>query len=136
MALTELQRIPTTGARAVEPILVDGLQLLAIPQLARDMPGRPAGMNGGDSDIELLLFRRVDERYEPFGTLPAPGGEDAEFFTIDEQAFLAVASIRHGCGPYDYRTESRIYRWQDGSFTPYQSVGTVCGEAVEALEHR
>ncbi len=38
-ALTEMQRIPTSGARAVEAFTVDGLELLAIPQLARDVPG-------------------------------------------------------------------------------------------------
>ena len=79
--LTELQRIPTSGARAVETFAVGGHELLAVPQLAVDVPGEPPAMNGGDSDTELLLLRRIDERFVPFGALPAPGGEDAEFFT-------------------------------------------------------
>ena len=39
VTLTEIQRIPTSGARAVEPVQVAGYDLLAIPQLARDLPG-------------------------------------------------------------------------------------------------
>ena len=42
-ALTEMQRIPTSGARAVTTFTVAGRQLLAIPQLARDAPGSPPG---------------------------------------------------------------------------------------------
>ena len=49
--LREVQRIPTSGARAAETLTVDGLTLVAIPQLAIDLPG-PAAMNGGDSDTQ------------------------------------------------------------------------------------
>jgi len=123
-ALTEMQRIPTSGARAVEAFTVAGLELLAIPQLARDMPGGPPGMNGGDSDTELLLLRLSGGRFEPWSTLPAPGGEDAEFFTIGERSFLAIASIRTGSGPYEFATESRIFAWDRDQFVPFQSVAT------------
>ncbi len=123
-ALTEMQRIPTSGARAVEAFTVAGLDLLAIPQLARDMPGGAPGMNGGDSDTELLLLRCSDGRFEPWSTLPAPGGEDAEFFTIGERSFLAIASIRTGSGPYEFATESRIFAWDRDRFVPFQSVTT------------
>src|ERR1700733_4376225 len=109
--LTEVQRIATTGARAVEPVSVAGLDLLAVPQLAKDVPGTPPGMNGGDSDTELLLLRRAGGQYEPWGALPAPGGEDAEFFPIGYRSFLAVASIRTGAGPYDFNATSRIFEW-------------------------
>jgi hypothetical protein len=122
VTLTEVQRIPTSGARAVEPVRVAGHDLLAIPQLARDVPGEPPGMNGGDSDTELLLLSRTGDRFELWGTLPAPGGEDAEFFTIGDRAFLAVASIRTGAGPYDYETTSRIFEWRDDGFAPFQDV--------------
>ena len=124
VALAEIQRIPTSGARAVAPFTVEGLDLLAIPQMARDVPGTDAGMNAGDSDTELLLLRRVDGRYAPFATLPGPGGEDAEFFVIGTRSFLAVASIRSGSGPYRYDTESRIFEWRDGRFVLFQSVPT------------
>lgn len=124
VSLRELQRIPTSGARAVEPFHVDGIELVAIPQLARDVPGQAAGMNVGDSDTDLLLLRRVGGRYEPYSALPAPGGEDAEFFTIGDRAFLAVASIRSGSGPYVLATPSRIFEWTGGRFVPFQSIET------------
>lgn len=117
-----LQRLPASGARAVEPFTVDDLDLLAVPQLAVDAPGTPAGMNGGDSTTELILFRRAGDGYEPWSSLAAPGGEDAEFFTVGDRRFLAVASIRTGAGPYEYETDSRIYEWLDGKFIPGQSV--------------
>ena len=117
-----MQRLPASGARAVEAFTVDDLDLLAVPQLAVDAPGTPAGMNGGDSDTELLLFRRTAAGYEHWSSLPAPGGEDAEFFTIGNRHFLAVASIRTGAGPYDYETESRIYEWRTGKFLPGQFI--------------
>ena len=63
VTLTEVQRIPTWGARAVEPVRVGGHDLLAIPQLAKDIPGGPPGMNGGDSDTDLLLLNRAGGRF-------------------------------------------------------------------------
>ncbi|UQX86949.1 hypothetical protein M6D93_11595 [Jatrophihabitans telluris] len=122
LTLTELQRIPTSGARAVMPFCVGGLQLLAIPQFATDVPHGKPGMHGGDSATNLLLLQRVDDRFVPWSELPAPGGEDAEFFTIGDQAFLAVASIRTGAGPYTFATESHIYRWSGEGFELFQTV--------------
>jgi hypothetical protein len=124
MTLAETQRIPTSGARAVEAFTIDDRQLLAIPQLAYDVPGTPAGMNAGDSDTELLLLERQGDEYVPFATLPAPGGEDAEFFTIADRSFLAVACIRTGSGPYEYFTESFIYEWNGTAFELFQAVPT------------
>src|ERR1700691_2899996 len=73
VTLTEVQRIPTSGARAVELVHVGGRELLAVPQLARDIPGGSPGMNGGDSDTDLLLLDRAGGRLEPWATLAAPG---------------------------------------------------------------
>lgn len=122
--LTEVQRIPTSGARAAEPVPVAGFDLLAVPQLARDIPGRPPGMNGGDSDTDLLVLRRHDGQYVPWAALPAPGGEDAEFFNIGGRWFLAVACMRTGSGPYDFHATSRIHEWRGGRFVPFQDVPT------------
>ncbi len=124
VTLTEVQRYPTCGARAVEPVHVAGHELLAVPQLARDIPGRSPGMNGGDSDADLLLLNRAGGRLEPWATLPAPGGEDAEFFTIGDRAFLAVASIRTGAGPYQFAATSTIFEWRADGFACFQEVPT------------
>jgi hypothetical protein len=53
------------GARAVEPIAVDGMEGLAIPQLAYDVAGQEPSMHGGDSTTELLLLRRDEGRFTP-----------------------------------------------------------------------
>ena len=124
VTLTEVQRIPTWGARAAEPLRVGSHDLLAIPQLAKDIPGGPPGMNGGDSDTDLLLLNRAGGRFWTWATLPAPGGEDAEFFTIGDRSFLAVASIRTGAGPYEFAARSTIFEWRDGTFAPFQEVPT------------
>lgn len=124
VTLTEVQRIPTSGARAVEPVRVGDHDLLAIPQLAKDIPGAPPGMNGGDSDAGLLLLSLAGGRFEPWATLPAPGGEDAEFFRVGDRSFLAVASIRTGAGPYEFAATSTIFEWRDGGFEPFQEVPT------------
>ncbi|MDT4959862.1 MAG: hypothetical protein QOD31_3661 [Pseudonocardiales bacterium] len=124
VSLVEKQRISTSGARAVAPFTVGGHQLLAIAQLALDIPGQEPSMNGGDSDTSLLLLQRTKGRYVPWSTLPAPGGEDAEFFTIRGRSFLAVASIRSGRGPYDFTTDSAIFEWDGTGFVLFQSVQT------------
>ncbi|MFE4668076.1 hypothetical protein ACFRI7_33980 [Streptomyces sp. NPDC056716] len=119
--LIPLQDIPASGARAAHSLRVGELELLAIPQLAYDVPGTPAHINGGDSGTELLLLRREGDRFTPWGTLPAPGGEDAESFTIGDRTFLAVAGIRTGAGPYDYQVPSVVHEWTGSGFTPFQS---------------
>ena len=124
VTLTERQRIPTSGARAVEPFEIDGEHYLAIAQLALDVAGQDPDMNGGDSDTDVLLLRRGGDGFVSWSTLKAPGGEDAEYFTIDGRSFLAVASIRTGRGPYDFATESQIFAWDAGRFTPFQAIGT------------
>ncbi|HEY6492569.1 MAG TPA: hypothetical protein VIZ43_04795 [Trebonia sp.] len=119
--LSEVGRIPASGARTVTPFEIDGLTLLAIPQLAYDIPGAPASMNGGDAGTELLLLQSIDAGYRRFQALPVPGGEDAEFFRIGDRAFLATASVRSGTGPYDFATASRVFEWDGGRFEPFQS---------------
>jgi hypothetical protein len=122
--LSELQRIRTSGARAVESFRADGLDMIAVPQLAVDVDGTEAGMNAGDSDTDMLVFVRRDGVFVEHSTFPAPGGEDAEFFTIDGRSFLAAASIRRGAGPYEYTVDSTIHEWIDGAFVPFQAIET------------
>ncbi len=117
-------RISTSGARGVTPFVIAGQRYLAIPQLAMDAQDTPGGMNGGDSTTDLLVMRRDRHGYALHQRIAAPGGEDAEFFTIGEDAFLAAASIRSGRGPYEYATDSVIHRWDGEKFEPYQSIST------------
>lgn len=127
-AITEVQRIATSGARAVEFFRLDGMEILAVPQLAYDVPGHEPGMNGGDSSTTLLLLRRKGNAFEPWAELDAPGGEDAEYFTIGERSFLAVATVRTGSGPYCYSADSTIFEWNGITFEPFQRVATVAAK--------
>src|SRR5260370_11202652 len=107
--LAEHQRLATSGARAVLAFHTDGDLRLAIPQLAVDIPGTPAYMNGGDSNIDMLLYRWSGGRFIEDGRLPVPGGEDAVYFQIGGVEFLATATIRTGSGPYGPNAASIIY---------------------------
>src|SRR5258707_13856418 len=85
--LAEHQRLATSGARAVLAFHTDGQLRLAIPQLAVDIAGKPPYMNGGDSNIDMLLYRWSGARFIEDGRLPVPGGEGAGFFQIGSIEF-------------------------------------------------
>ncbi|NML45331.1 hypothetical protein HHL11_16375 [Ramlibacter sp. G-1-2-2] len=123
-----IQTLDTSGARAVETFVVDGERYLVVPQLAVDVPGQPAAMTLGNSDIEALVFRWEQSAFTPCGTLPVPGGEDAEFFTLGGRKFLATASLRTGKDPYSLRTDSTIFEWSEGRWAPFQSMPTVAAK--------
>jgi hypothetical protein len=121
MLLTEHQRLPTFGARAVAPFTVSGVQYLAVPQLARDMPDTPAHMNGGDSDTGAPIYRWSEGHFVEDSTLPLSGGEDIAFFKIGGQAFLVAAGVRTGHGPYDYNIDQVLYQRIGSDWKPVQT---------------
>jgi hypothetical protein len=132
--LLEHQRLETSGARAVLPFtLADGCYL-AVPELAHDQPGAPRGMNGGTSDVDMPIYRWRDGHFVADGSLPVPGGEDAEFFRIGDDEFLATASIRRGHGPYDLNVESVIFRREGGSWAQFQSFPTFAAKQWHFFE--
>src|SRR3984957_16818369 len=122
--LTEHQRLATSGARAVLPFHVGGQLRLAVPQLAVDIPGTPAYMNGGDSNIDMLLYRWSGGRFVEDGRLPVPGGEGAGYFQIGGVELLAAASIRTGSGPYDLNAGSILYRRVGVGWEAFQTFHT------------
>ncbi len=122
IALREIQRLPTSAARAVEPLTIHGVQYLAVAQLSVDIPGTAPGMGAGDSDVDLWVYRWEATGFTEFQRLPVPGGEDAEFFTLDGRHFLATASLRSGHGPYDMSPPSVIYEFVNGRFELFQQI--------------
>jgi len=122
MMLTEHQRLPTSGARGVAFYTLGGVSYLAIPQLARDIPGTPPHMNGGDSDVEAQIYRWDGGRFVKDDELPLSGGEDIEYFTMDDTAYLATASVRAGHGPYEYNVDQRIYHRVGDNWVAVQSI--------------
>ena len=119
-----IQSLATNGARAAETFVHDGRRYLVIPQLAKDVPGQPAKMTVGDSNVDALVYSWVNGQFVADGTLPVPGGEDAEYFRIGQREFLATASLRTGTGPYDLNCHSVIFELTQGRFTPVQSFPT------------
>jgi hypothetical protein len=116
--------LDTSGARGVAPFELDGKVSLAIPQLAQDIDGQLAHMNGGDSDVSLIVYRHGPDGFAEYQRLPVSGGEDAEFFRIGNRAFLATASIRSGRGPYSFNVDSTVFEWREGRFERFQSIPT------------
>lgn len=119
-----IQSLETNGARAVETFVHEGKRFLVIPQLAKDVPGQPAKMTGGDSDVDALVYVWLDGRFVDHGSVPVPGGEDAEYFRIDDREFLATATLRVGSGPYDLNCSSTIFELVHGRFESFQSFPT------------
>lgn len=125
-----VQSLQTSGARAVAIGSIQGERLLAVPQLAQDIPGGAAGINLGDSDAPLLVYK-ADETgaFQRLQNLPVPGGEDAEFFSIGDRSFLATASIRSGKGPYKMEgMVSTIFEWDGQQFVQFQQIPTVAAK--------
>jgi hypothetical protein len=127
--LQEVQRLPTSGARAVAPFVCDGHTYLAVPQLARDIEGQRPSMMLGDSDTDMPIYRWESNgpqggRFVEHQRLAVPGGEDAEFFEIGARRFLATASLRSGAGPYRMDPGSTLFEWKDGRFEPFQTFAT------------
>ncbi len=143
--LQEVQRLPTSGARAAVPFELDGQLYLAIPQLAQDIAGDPPDMNGGTSDLDSLIYRWEPSR-EPAGAtagggafaeyqrIPSHGGESIAFFSLDGRSFLAMAQIRSGTRPdFDYRPASMLYAWDGSRFVPVQGFPTFAAKHVHAF---
>lgn len=119
-----VQTLDTTGARAAECFLHQGSRYLVVPQLAEDVPGQPALMTVGNSDVDAPVYRWEAGQFHPLLTLPVPGGEDAEYFCIGERAFLATASLRTGAGPYNLNAHSLIFEIRNGKYEVFQSIPT------------
>ena len=118
------QRLPTSGARTAQPFRLDGDLYLAVPQLAVDSGQSVANMNGGDSDIDMIVYRWTDGRFVEHERLAVSGGEDALVFAVGGETLLATASVRSGGGPYDLNTPSHIFRRAAGVWRPFQDIDT------------
>ena len=127
VALELTQSLITTGARAAAVFMLQACFWVAIPQLAKDIPGASPNMNGGDHDTSLLLYRNNPKtnQLEEFQQLNVPGGEDAEFFTIRDRHFLATASVGSGKGENtSFEVESCIFEWNGHEMEKFQCIPT------------
>lgn len=109
----------------MEPFRIDGRMYLAVPQLAEDIAADPPNMNGGNSDVDTIVFVRGEAGWEEHQRLPSHGGESACFFQIEMRSFLVIAQIRSGTNPdFDYEPSSVLYSWEGGRFVPTQAFST------------
>ena len=131
--LSQHQRLPTSGARAVLAFGEGADLRLAVPQLAIDVAGQLPSMNGGDSDTDMLLFRWAGGRFVADAGLRVPGGEDAAMFRIGDDVFLATASVRTGRGPYDLNAASTVFRRAGQGWVPFQSFDTFAAKQWHAF---
>lgn len=122
--LEEAQRLPFSGARDVTLFEMEGRQYLAIPQLAEDIPDTEANMNGGNSDVDSVVFEWRHGRFEEFQRIPSHGGEDIEFLTLEGQPYLAVCGVRSGSGPYNANSYATLYGFDGSRFYPVQNIAT------------
>lgn len=133
LQLKEVQRLGTSGARAVEPFRMGEDVYVAIPQLAEDIPSQPANMDGGDSDVATVVFRWESGKLVEFQRIPSHGSEDAEFFTIGDRMFLAICGVRMGRGPYNPNTYAMVYEFDGRHFFPVQQLATFAAKQVRAF---
>ena len=136
VTLTEVQRIPTWGARAVEPVQAGGRDLLAIPQLAKDVPGGPPGMNGGDSDTELLLLNRAAGPLRALGGAAGAGRRGRGVLHHRRPLVPGRREHQDRRGPLRVRHHLDDLRVAGRRVRPVPGGADVRGQAVEALAGR
>ncbi|KIM98342.1 hypothetical protein OIDMADRAFT_146946 [Oidiodendron maius Zn] len=127
VALELTQQLLTNCARAAAVVLLQACYYVAIPQCSRDVTGGTVGINNGDSDAPLLLYRanQGTSNFEEFQRLNVTGGEGAEFFTIHNRVFLATTSLRSGNYPsYNYNVDSCIFEWSGDEMIQFQCIPT------------
>lgn len=123
--LNPIQYFNTTGARELTPFTLNDEHYLAVAQLAADIPNTSANMNGGDADVDVVILKKINEKYVEHQRIPGHGNEGATFFTMGKDSFLAIASIQSGPhAPFNQHTYSMLYRWDGHYFYPIQQFYT------------
>lgn len=119
--LTIHQELDTSGAREILPFIIDKQHYLGIAQLAKDIPNTPAQMDGGNSDVDVIIMKEEQGKFVPYQRIPSHGNEGLNFFHLDGKPFLIVASIRTGAkAPYNLHAYSILYQWDGKYFYPVQ----------------
>ncbi|SDG03551.1 EPTP domain-containing protein [Lentzea fradiae] len=119
------QHLATSGARAAHLFHTSRGLHLVVPQLAEDVPGRAPDMNGGNADVDAIVYRWENEQFVEVNRLPSPSGEDALTFHSGGKHYLAFANLRTGQGPYETDVHSLIYREdEDGEWIVDETLPT------------
>ena len=112
--LVPFQSIPTQGAYDWEYFTLNGQSYLAV-----------ANYQNGSSNVinsQIFKFDAMSNSFLLFQSIPTVGATDWEFFTIDNQSYLAVANSNNGSS----RTvNSFIYRFSGTQFVLFQTIPTL-----------
>lgn len=124
----------TTGARHITPFKISGARYLAVAQLSEDRPNTRPNMNGGNSNVPVLIFKENHHHFKIYQQIPSHGNESTAFFRIGQRQFLAVASIRSGTQPpYKMYTDSALYEWREDKFKLIQRFPGLATKGVTAF---
>jgi hypothetical protein len=119
--LTPYEYIDTTGARELTPFTINNEHFIAVAQLAKDIPDTPPNMNGGDADVDVLIYKINHGKHVIYQRIPGHGNESSAFFTMGNDSYLAIASVNSGPkAPFNQYTYSMLYKWDGQFFYPIQ----------------
>ena len=107
-----------------------------LPNWRGTFPVAPAQMNGGDSNVDALVYRWKEGGFVEHQRLCVAGGEDVEFFKIADRAFLATASLLTGADPYALKAHSMLFEFGQWTIRTLPELSHLCRQTVEALRDR
>lgn len=123
--LTPIQYLDTSGAYELTPFTINDETYIAVAQAAQDIDRSPAQLSGGNSDVDVIIYKNRNEQFFAYQRIPGHGNEGATFFTIGTNAYLVIASNKSGPhAPFNYQTYSMLYRWDGQYFYPVQQFFT------------
>lgn len=131
MKLEPHTTLPTSGARCVCLFTINNEIYVALPQLAEDIDGAVANMNGGNSETHASIYQWKNDDFRLFQTLSVHGGEHIDFAIINNIPMLAIANIRGGSQPnYSTDVSSEIFSFQDNFFSLKQSIPSFAAKST------
>ena len=118
--LSEFQALDTSGARAVESMIIGTDTYLAIAQLY-----------SSGFELNSPIFKWDGNGFSLFQTIPTTGAEDFESFSVGGNTFLAVANKRDAAS---FHQDSKVYQWTGSQFSEVQSIPTTGAFDLEYFE--
>jgi hypothetical protein len=134
VSVHEYQRLETSGARGASTFTIGGKLFLAIPQLAEDIDNEQGNMNGGNSNVDSIIYLWHKGKFLEYQRIPSHGAEAISHFSIKSRNFIAIANIRYGSNPdFDLNTQSKLYEWDGHKFIHIQNFDTFAAKHCHAF---
>jgi hypothetical protein len=114
------QTVPTDGAIALESFSISGQSFLAL--VSRETASNVFALNS-------QILRWNGTSFAPFQFIRTQGATDVQFFSLNGQSFLALASYQDS--PTSFSINSEILRFDGSRFVPFASVPTQGGSEWE-----